>query len=53
MKFTDRGSVTLKVERYNNKLNFSVTDTGVGISSTEKIYKQLSKILISLYSNQR
>ena len=35
VKFTDRGAVTLKVERWNNELDFSVTDTGVGISSTE------------------
>ncbi len=35
VKFTNEGSVSLTVEKHSNKLEFSVTDTGVGIATTE------------------
>lgn len=46
VKFTDSGSVTLKVERQEDTLNFSVIDTGIGITSSEQVtlfqpFKQL------------
>ena len=35
VKFTNEGSVSLTVEKHSKKLEFSVTDTGVGIATTE------------------
>ncbi|MDY6783956.1 MAG: ATP-binding protein [Cyanobacteriota bacterium] len=35
IKFTESGSVTLKVEPRANRLEFSVTDTGIGISQAD------------------
>ena len=32
IKFTHEGEVTLKVERHGESLEFSVSDTGIGIS---------------------
>lgn len=34
VKFTEKGSVTIEVQPVQNKLQFSVTDTGIGIAET-------------------
>lgn len=36
VKFTDTGSVILKVEQVKGWINFSVIDTGIGISKTDR-----------------
>lgn len=36
VKFTDTGSITLKVSQAKNGINFSVIDTGIGISEMEQ-----------------
>jgi len=36
IKFTETGSVTLKVEQTENKIMFSVIDTGIGISQADR-----------------
>jgi signal transduction histidine kinase len=46
VKFTEIGSVTLQVEREENRLLFSVIDTGIGISSEEqqKLFQPFQQI---------
>lgn len=36
VKYTKEGSITLRVERTDDKLTFSVKDTGIGISKTDQ-----------------
>lgn len=35
VKYTDNGSVTLKISLVNDKINFEIIDTGIGISDEE------------------
>jgi signal transduction histidine kinase len=46
VKFTEIGSVTLKVAREENRLLFSVIDTGIGISieEQEKLFQPFQQI---------
>ncbi len=46
VKFTESGSVTLKVERNDQGINFSVIDTGIGISETNqnKLFQPFTQI---------
>jgi signal transduction histidine kinase/FixJ family two-component response regulator len=46
IKFTDRGSVTFKVESIGQKIRFQVVDTGVGMSSeqVEKIFLPFEQV---------
>ncbi|MEM8642825.1 MAG: HAMP domain-containing sensor histidine kinase [Cyanobacteria bacterium P01_G01_bin.54] len=37
IKFTDQGSVTVKVRVQSHRLNIEVTDTGVGMSPTDQV----------------
>lgn len=36
LKYTKEGTVTLRVERKNNKVHFEVKDTGIGISKSDQ-----------------
>ena len=46
IKFTDEGSITLKVTRYEDWLHFAVIDTGTGISKENitKLFKPFPRI---------
>jgi signal transduction histidine kinase len=50
IKFTEIGSVTLKVENHDNKLTFSVIDTGIGIAIEEqkKLFQPFQQLNNSL-----
>ena len=49
IKFTDRGSVQVKVYRLNDKLAFEVRDTGRGMSSeqSKKLFSPFSQVDVS------
>ncbi|MBW4683840.1 MAG: response regulator [Komarekiella atlantica HA4396-MV6] len=46
IKFTERGSVTFKVESINQKIHFQIQDTGVGMTSEqiEKIFLPFEQV---------
>lgn len=46
LKFTKKGSITLHTELKNNRLYFSVTDTGSGISTEEqkKLFQEFTRL---------
>ena len=50
VKFTTEGSVTLKVQKQNNNILFSIVDTGVGINASEqnKLFQPFRQIKSSL-----
>ncbi|BDX06779.1 sensor histidine kinase [Planctobacterium marinum] len=45
-KFTERGTVTLRVENTHSEINFSVIDTGIGIPADQlaKIFDQFQQV---------
>jgi signal transduction histidine kinase len=47
VKFTDNGTVTVRVEREANKILFEVSDTGIGIpeEDQEKVFEPFETIL--------
>ena len=49
IKFTESGSITLQIKEENNRIIFSVTDTGRGIKdkNKNKIFKRFQQIKIS------
>lgn len=55
VKFTEVGSITLKVEQRDKYLDFSVIDTGIGISesSQEKLFKPFSQINTHLHKKHK
>jgi PAS domain S-box-containing protein len=48
VKFTDRGEIEIKVEKKDEEVKVSVTDTGIGIKkeNMEKLFKQFSRIYV-------
>jgi signal transduction histidine kinase len=55
VKFTEVGSITLKVEQREKYLDFSVIDTGIGISesSQKKLFKPFSQINTPLHKKYK
>jgi signal transduction histidine kinase len=46
IKFTEKGKIDIKVEKKNEKIHISVSDTGMGIKKEDmkKLFKQFSRI---------